>query len=462
MSVIVFYRIKVCLSIILLSAGTWFSALFSQGVTIGTNAPAHPSAVLDLQSINQGFALPRLTTAQRNTISSPVFGLQVYNTDTDCIETYFATGGWRPTQCGCTVFPNAQFSVGSANLNTPVTLTAPSPGATNVWTFQQGTPSTATGTQPQVSWSQSGTYGITLTSTDSAGCSSTHTDSINVVSCVPFNHTFSTCGQTGRTGPSQAQCNTAYGAGFVTVTGGIQFWTVPHSGVYTIEVAGSGVSGGRGAKLSGEFALTAGDVLKLVVGQAQGSGGGSGGTFVATQQNTPLIIGGGGGAPLNSTASANHDASHTQVANNGNRGYGAGGNAHLPVGQGGEWRAPQFSGIYGGAGGGGFNSNGTGSNYGCGGQAFVNGAEGGLSACGNGDSFGGFGGGGGGYTNIEPGGGGGYSGGGGGGCGSSTCGGGFSTNRYSGGGGSFNSGSNPVNLGLHTGQGYITISVSCP
>ncbi|HSW60197.1 MAG TPA: hypothetical protein VLJ60_05325, partial [bacterium] len=45
-------------------------------------------------------------------------------------------------------------------------------------------------------------------------------------------HTFTNCSQTGRTGPSQAQCNTAYSGtlldGKVTInTQGIQEWTVP-------------------------------------------------------------------------------------------------------------------------------------------------------------------------------------------------------------------------------------------
>jgi hypothetical protein len=276
----------------------WTNQVIGQGVTIGTNAPPHPSAVLDLQSNTQGFALPRLTTTERNLIQSPVFGLQIYNTDSDCIETYFATGGWKPTQCGCSAFPNSVFSVSGASINSQVTFTSPQPGATSSWTFSQGTPSTATGSSVQASWSQAGTYAITLTVTDSAGCSSSHTDSITIVACIPFNHTFTNCGQTGRTGPSQTQCNNTYGPGFVTVSGGIQNWTVPHSGTYTIEVAGAGVSGGRGAKLSGQFSLSGGDVLKIVVGQSQGNGGGSGGTFVATSQNTPLIIGGGGGCSV--------------------------------------------------------------------------------------------------------------------------------------------------------------------
>ncbi|MFD2377085.1 hypothetical protein ACFSTJ_06020 [Ottowia pentelensis] len=53
---------------------------------------------------------------------------------------------------------------------------------------------------------------------------------------------FSACAATGATGPTQAACDTAYGAtnlaGAVTVAGGIQSWTVPTSGVYRITAVG--------------------------------------------------------------------------------------------------------------------------------------------------------------------------------------------------------------------------------
>lgn len=49
-------------------------------VGIGTTKP-NESAILDLQSTNKGFLLPRLTLNQRGTISSPATGLMVYQTD---------------------------------------------------------------------------------------------------------------------------------------------------------------------------------------------------------------------------------------------------------------------------------------------------------------------------------------------------------------------------------------------
>ena len=108
-------------------------------------------------------------------------------------------------------------------------------------------------------------------------------------------YTFTNAGATGRYGPTQCQVNSTYGSGnslngSVSInTQGIQEWTVPSNGTYTIEVwgaRGGGASGsnyGKGARMKGDFTLSQGDVLKIVVGQMggqQNSGSGGGGTFV--------------------------------------------------------------------------------------------------------------------------------------------------------------------------------------
>ncbi len=53
----------------------------SGSTTLGSTADAAASAVVDVVSTTQGVAIPRMTTAQRNAISSPLEGLQVYDTD---------------------------------------------------------------------------------------------------------------------------------------------------------------------------------------------------------------------------------------------------------------------------------------------------------------------------------------------------------------------------------------------
>lgn len=60
--------------------------LLAQGVTIGSAQPPDPAAVLDLQSNQGGFLLPRLTQTQRDALVSPPVGLQVFNTTSQCIE----------------------------------------------------------------------------------------------------------------------------------------------------------------------------------------------------------------------------------------------------------------------------------------------------------------------------------------------------------------------------------------
>ena len=125
---------------------------------------------------------------------------------------------------------------------------------------------------------------------------------------------FTNAGATGRTGPTQAQVNSAYANtnlnNAVTInTQGIQEWTVPTGGLYKFTVYGAqgagtnSYTGGKGAKIYGEITLNANDVLLIVVGQqglgsSSGATGGGGGTYVAKKvangNHIPLIIAGGG------------------------------------------------------------------------------------------------------------------------------------------------------------------------
>jgi len=72
------------------SASTQFTALMitnSGNVGIGTTTP-NTSALLEVSSTTKGFLPPRMTTIQRNAISSPATGLTIYNTDNVQIEFY--------------------------------------------------------------------------------------------------------------------------------------------------------------------------------------------------------------------------------------------------------------------------------------------------------------------------------------------------------------------------------------
>lgn len=303
---------------------------------------------------------------------------------------------------------------------------------------------------------------------------------------VSQTYNFTNAGASGQFGPTQAQVNTAYTAttldGAVTVTTqGIQEWVVPTNGTYTItamgacggELQGTYFPGlpGTGATIEGDFFLTAGTTVYVVVGQKgiygdNGSGGG-GGSFVFTGApggaGLMIAAGGGGGHGHGSgsvpTGALGGGGSATQNQVDGMNGTGNGGSPGVGLGGNAGTGACSYTGL--GAGGMGWTSDGA-SPVGCGASTggsymtFVggNGGSDGL--------FGGFGGGGGSDGNGSPGGGGGgYTGGGGG-------------NDFNGsawgagaGAGSYNNGSNQTNTPGVTGassgfsHGYVTISLNC-
>ncbi|KAI8503918.1 hypothetical protein Bbelb_179860 [Branchiostoma belcheri] len=283
-----------------------------------------------------------------------------------------------------------------------------------------------------------------------------------------------TLGTTGRLGPTSL--GTHYGGQdhekLVQLKDGIQYFTVPDSGQYRIEAAGSAAgwgrydakaARGRGAVVRGTFQLKKGDVLKILVGQeglkntsTHGHGvGGGGGTFVTKRDNTPLLVAGGagGGDHMNNrnpnsdgTTAASGQASSGGSSNftGGSDGKGAthGDDDHVGGGGGGLLTdgasgKTHFGGTDGGLGG-------------EGGKAFVNGGVGGRGVYYNAE--GGFGGGGGSYgaSGGGGGGGGGYSGGGRGDGYNGACG---------GGGGSYNAGSDASGEGgANDGPGYVTLT----
>ncbi len=273
-------------------------------------------------------------------------------------------------------------------------------------------------------------------------------------------YTFTNCGQTGRTGPSQVQANATYSGtsldGEVTVTSGIQYWTVPVTGTYTIEAYGAqgysadaSYSGGLGAYMSGEFSLTAGQVLKVLVGQlgvgtSGVSGSGGGGSFVTYSDNTPLLVAGGGGGTRTDVSQDGCDGVTSQYAVIGS-GASMTSTCALKttnLGQGGIVSSSSW-----GSAGGGFNTNGANDgSYGYGGSSYISGGLGGAGSS-SPTIVGGFGGGGSGCGSNGGGGGGGYSGGDGG--------------RVAGGGGSYISPSATLlasSDGANTGHGYVVIT----
>jgi len=298
-------------------------------------------------------------------------------------------------------------------------------------------------------------------------------------------YTFTNASTTGRFGPTQGQVNTAYAAtslnGLVTInTQGIQEWIVPTTGDYSIEVFGAqggndtfdGENGGLGSRMKGDFSLTAGQVIRILIGQ-QGENlrvnvnnaapGGGGGTFVwdPTNLTQPLIVAGGGGGAsgygitsrnASSSLNGNNSSTNSNGGLSGNGGRTNTGGSSYWAGSGAGWLTDGTGG-----------NNATNYNYlpgtsgAQGGRRPLNGGIGGVRWNDGNDEGGdgGFGGGGGGGSdNMGTGGGGGYSGGG----GASLA----SGSGTGGGGGSFNSGINQVNTtGANTGMGSVVITQLC-
>ncbi len=279
------------------------------------------------------------------------------------------------------------------------------------------------------------------------------------------NFTFTNGTTTGPTGPTISNLLDSYDTAadtwltipeIFTVSDGIQIFKVIDTANYRIEAYGAegGATttvarlSGKGAIMKGDFSLTEGDLIYILVGQqGQSMGytsGGGGGTFVATGTSistaTALIVAGGGGGGGDSGGNGISASTSTS----GTAGYNSGAGAGGTNGNGG-------SGSNGGYGesGAGFlsNSTSTRSTWGftptIGVTAFRNGGVGsGLWPAFSGSSCvaggGGFGGGGAGGCNGG-GGGGGYSGGG----------------AAGGGGGSINTGTNQSNSVGHVGHGKV-------
>ena len=252
----------------------------------------------------------------------------------------------------------------------------------------------------------------------------------------------------------------------VVLDNGIQLWTVPETGNYSIEAwgasGGNGSTpapallisrGGLGARVKGFFILSKGTKLKVLVGQrgqmathaSPASGSGGGGTFVTFLNNTALAVagGGGGGGYSNNGIQVGDPGQATEDGTRHGGSKGGGGKRWDLKLDGAGHGTPRAGG------GGGLLGNGEAFRpfIDLKGKSFVSGGVGGTDASG---SWGGFGGGGAGTG--YPGGGGGYSGGG------------VESEEkragIAGGGGSYNTGAHNVSTaGVNEGDGRVEIKL---
>lgn len=288
--------------------------------------------------------------------------------------------------------------------------------------------------------------------------------------------TFTSANTFGRTGPNLSVIRSAYvvsvntwanNTSYLDVINGIQLWTVPEDGTYTIVARGAQggnptlTTGGYGAIMQGNFELTKGEKIRILVGQTapqtiaprvDKSSVGGGGTFVI-RTNQPnhtaniLVIAGGGGG-TGSTRGSNFANANILLSGNPGKFTTAGGVA----GNGGTSTPAN-------GGGGGYLGNSSPIVSGMG-FGFIFGGEGGVINPSYSLLGGGFGGGGSATNGLlfRYSGGGGYSGG-----GASTSignldGTGDTSGHWGGGGGSYNSGTNQVNSVGNPGSGSVTIT----
>jgi hypothetical protein len=91
------------LDVITIESGSFINAMViksTDNIGIGTASPEN-SAVLDIQSNNKGFLLPRLTQTQISAISGPADGLQVYNTTDGKLYIFVAISNqWKEVAFG--------------------------------------------------------------------------------------------------------------------------------------------------------------------------------------------------------------------------------------------------------------------------------------------------------------------------------------------------------------------------
>jgi hypothetical protein len=320
---------------------------------------------------------------------------------------------------------------------------------------------------------------VRVTLTDSSG-GSDFMDITFQINPAPFLYSFTSAtftpgGAQRQDGPSITQTrsgvgNPSWANQYIQSTGqqGIFLWTVPQTATYRIEAYGArggttgdvGYSrygyydGGFGARMRGDFSLTQGDQIKMLVGQrghetshsqdgrAVCSGGG--GSFVVRSNNSILVIAGGGGGSASNNWSQHRGQDGTTSQNGTYSTSGGGQPGTGGQGANGDTTGGPAAGFYGDG------NTPSGTPYSERALSFLNGGRGGRAArsWGGGEVWGGFGGGGGG-GGLAAGGGGGYSGG---------AGGQWSQYQGGGGGGSLNNGANQSNSGGNrNGDGFIVI-----
>jgi hypothetical protein len=192
---------------------------YAQGVGVNaTGTSPDPSAGLDVDFNDKGFLLPRLTTAQRDSIVSPALGLLIYNTSNDCINMW--TGAtWKQSCFDC------GFSTPVAGNNGPLcegsslnlTVTA-IPGAVYQWTGPNGFTSALQ--NPVIANATSAANGLYSVVATLNGCTSSPQNTFATINTTPVTPTASNDGPVCVGGTLNLSASTIVGATYT--------WTGPN------------------------------------------------------------------------------------------------------------------------------------------------------------------------------------------------------------------------------------------
>jgi len=161
------------LSCLFILIGLFFNTavVSAQGIGINaTGAAPDPSASLDVSGTTKGVLINRMTQTQRDAISNPALGLQIFNTTTNCINMWVGNT-WKQSCFDCDFSAPVAGNNGPVCQGTTLNLTATYiAGATYQWTGPNGFSSTDQNPViNNVSGFANGTYTVTATKN---GCTS--------------------------------------------------------------------------------------------------------------------------------------------------------------------------------------------------------------------------------------------------------------------------------------------------
>jgi fibronectin-binding autotransporter adhesin len=279
------------------------SHIYDNGASVGIGtASPNATAALDITSTTQGFLPPRMTTAQRGSISSPVAGLMIYNTDINCLQFYNgtiwvsscavnATGGAITTIPGYEIITFTSSGTFTANRAGTVSVLVVAGGGGGGGAGGGGGGGVIYNTSYTVTTGQS----IPVTVGAGGGGAPSGTGTIGTNGGNSIFGTLTAYGggggagynggaaQTGGSGGGGGSCNASTGAG--------------------VSVAGQGYSGGNGSNTCSPYTSGGGGGAGAVGANASGlvSGAGGAGILCTIDGNSYYYGGGGGGGSQGAT-----------------------------------------------------------------------------------------------------------------------------------------------------------------